>query len=331
MGWYMDDKFETKADLNGFDGENVTLYAKWEALSDRVNNCMLIVIILEILILAVVALMIYLIDKKKPVTFIVNGKIVEQKDYARRCEIERPTENCTGEIWFMDECGKKVFISWKMPYYPLNLWQFESGVQKRKEKEYKDRLHFEQIAKAELEAMDKQIIEKQKEKARLSKEQKEKDKIEREKAKLEKQVKKESEKAVKLSEKQRKAEEKIEENANINENHFNDNNDAKVEIGKKGKKTAKNAENLNEISSSIQTIDETLKGGKRNKNEAKESEKGGNAKQLKKDAKTKTNVIKRPKSKAKVKTKVDVDLDSNITIIQKEIKVRKNEDNDNVE
>ncbi len=333
MGWYMDDKFEAKADLNGFDGESVTLYAKWEALSDRVNNCMLIIIILEILILAVVALMIYLIDKKKPVTFIVNGKIVEQKDYARRCEIERPTENCTGEIWFTDECGKKVFTSWKMPYYPLNLWQFESEVQKRKEQEYKDRLHFEQMAKAELEAMDKQIIEKQKEKARLSKEQKEKDKIEREKAKLEKQFKKESEKAVKLSERQQKAEEKIKENANINVNHFNDNNDANVEIGKKDEKTAKNAENLNEINSSIQTIDETLKSGKRSKKEAKESGKGGNAKPLKKDAKTKTNAIKQSKSKAKAKakTKVDADLDSNITIIQKEIKVRKNEDNGNAE
>lgn len=324
IGWYMDDKFETQADLSDFSGESVTLYAKWEALSDRVNNCMLIVVILEILILAVIVLMIYLIDKKKPVTFIVNGKIVEQKDYARLKEISKPTENCTGEIWFMDECGKKVFTSWKMPYYPLNLWQFESGVQKRKEKEYKDRLHFEQMAKAELEAMDKQIVEKQKEQARLSKEQKEKDKIEREKVKLEKQVKKESKKAVKLSEKQQKAEEKIKENANINVNHFNDNNDANIEIGKKNKKTAKNAENLNEIKSSFQTIDETLKSGKRSKKEAKESENGGNAKQLKKDAKT--NVVKQPKSKAKAKTKVDTDLDSNITIIQKEIKVRKNED-----
>lgn len=329
MGWYMDDNFETKADLNGFDGENVTLYAKWEALSDRVNNCMLIIVILEILILAVVVLMIYLIDKKKPVTFIVNGKIVEQKDYARRCEIERPTENCTGEIWFMDESGKKVFTSWKMPYYPLNLWQFESGVQIRKEEEYKDRLHFEQMVKAELEAMDKQIIEKQKEQARLRKEQKEKDKIEKEKVKLEKQFKKECEKSVKLRVTQQKAEEKIEENANINANHFNYNNEINVEISEDSKKTAKNAENLNEINSSIQSIDEALNSGKKSKKEAKESEKGGNATQLKKDAKTKITFYRQLKLKAK--TKVDADLDSNITIIQKEIKVRKNDNNSNVE
>ncbi|MGN1227657.1 MAG: InlB B-repeat-containing protein, partial [Christensenellales bacterium] len=179
-GWYLDENCTKKADLSNVSADSLTLYAKWTPFENQINTNFALCILGQILILLLVLYIMYLIDRKKLVTFIKDGKVLGTT-VARRGEKVSLPSGYENKIWFKDERGEQAFEPNKMPYKSINLYLFNDKKQAKCEKAYKDMLERQRIEREkeerqrqiEIENREKQKaeIKKQKEELRKQREQ----------------------------------------------------------------------------------------------------------------------------------------------------------------
>ncbi|MBQ4535746.1 MAG: hypothetical protein IJA22_02850, partial [Clostridia bacterium] len=114
-----------------------------------------------ILLLAGLIVAMYFFDKKKPVKFYSNGKLIAEKSYKRLEEIELP-EGYENTLWFVDIQGQTPFINRRMPHKSISLYTFNESKQKRMENKYYQKLKEENELKETQEKLRMAAEEKQK-------------------------------------------------------------------------------------------------------------------------------------------------------------------------
>lgn len=161
-GWFLDKKCTKKANLQDVSEiSSITVYAKFTAVSTVVNNYFMIYVAVAVLLLAGLIIGLYFFDRKKPVKFFNNGKLISEKSYARTQIIEFP-EGFDNTLWFSDVQGQTPFVDRKMPHKSLNLYTFNESKQKRVEGRYYQKLEEQNQANLAREAQrEKLLLEKQ--------------------------------------------------------------------------------------------------------------------------------------------------------------------------
>ena len=161
-GWYLDKNFNKKAKLSNLDGTaEITLYAKFTPIKNVANGYFAIYVVIGILLLAGLIVAMYFFDKKKPVKFYSNGKLIAEKSYKRLEEIELP-EGYENTLWFVDIQGQTPFINRRMPHKSISLYTFNESKQKRMENKYYQKLKEENELKETQEKLRMAAEEKQK-------------------------------------------------------------------------------------------------------------------------------------------------------------------------
>lgn len=172
-GWFLADG--TPVDWNAVTSQQVTVYAKFIAFEDLIQQQQMLVVVAEICIFLIFLFILYLFDKKKPVRYFFKGEWIDTKKFGRTKTVTLPPE-FDGKICFLDKEGEKPFIKKKMPCHKISLSVFEDEKQNRLEEFWNqyfeikkskiDEKKSKKIKKKEEKIKKQQEIEKQKEKER---------------------------------------------------------------------------------------------------------------------------------------------------------------------
>ena len=150
-GWYLDKNFNKKAKLSNITGKSeLTLYAKFTPITTVAGNYFTIIVVVDVILLAGLLVGMYFFDRKKPVRFYSNGKLISERAYGRTEIIELP-EGYENTLWFEDVQGQKPFLNRKMSYKSLSLYTFNESKQKRMESKFYEKLKEENILREERE------------------------------------------------------------------------------------------------------------------------------------------------------------------------------------
>ena len=142
-GWYLNKNLSKKADLKNLENvAEITLYAKFTSAVSVANGYFAVYIVIDLLLLAGLFVGLYFFDKRKPVKFYSNGKLIAEKQYRRLEEIEFP-EGYENTLWFSDIQGLKPFTDRKMSYKPLTLYTFNESKQRRMENKYYEKIRLD--------------------------------------------------------------------------------------------------------------------------------------------------------------------------------------------
>lgn len=139
---------DSKGQKTVFDGSAayVETTANFASYQQMIYNGQCSAVIAAALVLLATLIVLYLIDKKKPVSFVKNGQVVSVVRVARTKKVPLP-DDFVGKIAFLDAEGTRPFLKQKMPFHALTLYVFDGEKQARKEEFWRVKFATEQEAK----------------------------------------------------------------------------------------------------------------------------------------------------------------------------------------
>lgn len=163
QGWFLADG--TPVDWEKLNSQQVTVFAKFVAFEDVVQQQQTIALGMAIGVFLIFLFILYLFDRKKPVRYYYKGEWIDTRRFGRTKIVTLPPE-FDGKICFLDKDGEKPFIKKKMPCHKISLFVFEDEKQNRLEEFWN---HFFELKKNKIEEKKSKKIKKQEE--RIKKQQ----------------------------------------------------------------------------------------------------------------------------------------------------------------